>query len=208
MRNLICLSVAFVAGVCFVGSFALAQDKPAGQDKPAAGGMDDAMMKAFMEAGTPGPQHKAMEPMAGKFKYTSKMRMDPSQEWMTSEGDYEGELAMEGRYLLTQVNGSMMGMQFMGMGCLAYDNMLKKWVSAWIDSMSTGIMRSEGTSDAAMKVITFEGEMLDPMTKQMTKYKYAFEVKSNDEFAMRMWSPNPADGKMFESMVINYTREK
>jgi hypothetical protein len=50
--------------------------------------------------------------------------------------------------------------------------------------------------------------MLDPMTRQMCKYKYQFEIKSNDEFMMRWWSPNPADGKMFEAMTITYTRVK
>lgn len=197
-------SIVVAACVCLTGSLALSQDK----DKAPAGGMDDAMMKAMMDAGTPGPKHKAMEPMAGRFTYTSKFRMDPAQEWMTSQGDYEGDMAMDGRYLMTRVTGEMMGAPFVGMGCLAYDNVLQKYVSAWIDSMSTGIMRSEGTADASGKVITFEGEMVDPMTRKPCAYKYAFEVKSNDEFTMRWWSPSMSDGKMFESMVIEYKREK
>ena len=42
----------------------------------------------------------------------------------------------------------------------------------------------------------------------MKEYKYTYEIKSNDEFVMRWWSPSMSDGKMFESMVITYTREK
>ena len=97
---------------------------------------------------------------------------------------------------------------FHGQGLTGYDNLKKKYVGTWIDNMGTGIMRSEGTCDGACKTITFEGEMMDPMLKKMTKYKYTFEVKSNDEFAMRWWSPSMSDGKMFEMMTITYTRVK
>lgn len=213
MRRFTVLSVAALFGaVCVFSGFAISQekhgDKPAASDKQPAGGMDPAMMKAWMEASTPGPHHKSLEAMAGNFKYVNKWKMDPSQDWTTAEGDYTGEMGLGGRFLLTTVKGAMMGSEFTGMGCLGYDNTLQKHVSVWIDNMGTGIMRSEGTCDGACKVVTFEGEMIDPMTKKPAKYKYAFEAKSNDEFTMRWWTPDPKDGKMFESMVIDYTRVK
>jgi hypothetical protein len=102
----------------------------------------------------------------------------------------------------------MMGMPFEGMGCMGYDNVAKKHVSAWIDSMGTGIMYSEGTCDGSCNTITFNGEMLCPIEHTNKPYKYTYEIKGNDEFVMRWWSPSPADGKMFESMVITYTRVK
>ncbi len=210
------LVVASLAVVCFVAAYARSQDKPAahdkhaGQDKPAAGSpmMDESMMKAWMEASAAGPQHKQLERMAGKFKYVNKWRMDPSSEWTVTEGDYDGEMCMGGRFLHTSVKGPMMGMTFEGMGALGYDNVLKKHVAAWIDNMGTGIMRSEGTSDAGGNTITFEGEMMCPMEHTNKPYKYQYEVKSNDEFTMRWWGPSMTDKKMFESMVITYTRVK
>jgi hypothetical protein len=117
-------------------------------------------------------------------------------------------MALDGRFLMSHVRGPMMGMQFTGMGCLGYDNTLKKYVAAWVDNMGTGIMRSEGTSPDGGKTITFGGEMMCPVDHTMKQYKYQYEVKNNDEFVMRWWSPSPGDGKMFESMVITYTRAK
>ena len=208
-RKLLGTAAAVLAVVCFVGSYALSQDKPAGKDKAAApAGMDEAMMKSMMEAAAVGPQHKALEPMVGKFKYVNKFKMDPAQDWVTSEGDYEGEMALGGRYLMSTVKGPMMGSHFEGMGCLGYDNTLKKYVAGWIDNMGTGVMRSEGTSNDNGKTITFGGEMMCPVEHTMKQYKYAYEIKSNDEFTMRWWSPSMSDGKMFESMVITYTRVK
>lgn len=199
-----------VVAIAFVSGFALAQEKPADKDKgapPAAGGMDPAAMQAMMEGMKPGPHHKELEAMAGKFKYVNKFKMDPSQDWTTAEGEYEGEMIMDGRYLTFTVKGPMMGSEFVGMGCLGYDNNLGKHVSAWIDNMGTGIMRSEGTCSADHKTITFEGKELDSMTKKVQPYKYTYELKSADEYAMHWWTPGP-DGKMFESMTIEYKRVK
>ena len=109
--------------------------------------MNDAIMKSWMESATPGPHHKALEAMAGKFKYTNKWKMDPSQDWTVTEGDYDGQMMMGGRYLMVTVKGPMMGSEFEGMGCLGYDNTIQKHVAGWIDNMGTGIMRSEGTCD-------------------------------------------------------------
>ena len=210
-RNLLGLSAAFVAAVCLVGSYAMSQDKHGDKNKPGggatAGGMDEAM-KAMMAAATPGPQHQALAPMSGKFKAVNKFKMNPTDEWQTSEGTYEGETCMDGRYLLMNVQANMMGMPFQGMGCLGYDNVLKKYVAAWIDNMGTGIMRSEGTSSDGGKTITFAGEMMCPVEHANKAYKYTYEIKSGDEFVMRWWSPSMTDGKMFESMVVTYTREK
>lgn len=197
---------AVVLGVCLVGTYALSQEK-AGYDKAPSGPQDE-MIKAWEQASKPGPHHKALEAMAGNFKYVNKFKMDPSAEWTTSEGEYSGEMIMDGKFLAVNVKGPMMGMDFNGMGVLGYDNTLKKHVSGWIDNMGTGVMRSEGTCDGACKTITFEGDMIDPMTGKPCAYKYVYEIQSNDNFTMRWWSPSPTDGKMFESMVINYTRVK
>ena len=212
------VAVAALAVIGFVTTQALSQDKPADQhkDKPPAagasgaapGGMDDAMMKSMMAAAAVGPQHKALEPMAGVFKAVNKFKMNPTDEWQISEGTYEGEMCMDGRYLLMNIQANMMGMPFQGMGCLGYDNTIKKYVAAWIDNMGTGIMRSEGTSSDGGKTITFGGEMMCPIENAMKQYRYTYEVKSSDEFVMRWWSPSMTDGKMFESMVVTYTRQK
>jgi hypothetical protein len=204
-KSLAIFAAGILAGVCFIGTVARSQDKP--KDQPAAGGMDAAAMKSMEEAAAPGPQHKGLQAMEGKFKYTNKFKMDPSQDWIVSEGEYEGNMCLGGRYLTYTVKGPMMGMEFEGMGCLGYDNLLKKYVSGWIDNMGTSLLRAEGTASANGKTITFEGEMLDPMSKKPAKYKNVYEIKSADEFTMRMVAPSP-DGKMFECMVIEFKREK
>ena len=50
----------------------------------------------------------------------------------------------------------MMGTPFTGHGMTGYDNVTGKYWSTWTDSMSTGIMVSEGSCDAE-GVCTFIG---------------------------------------------------
>jgi len=206
-KSLALVAAGILAGVCLIGTVARSQDKPADGKPAAPAGADAAAMQSMMEAAAPGAHHKILDSMTGRFKYTNKFKMDPSQDWVTSDGMYEGNMCLGGRYLTYTVKGPMMGMDFEGMGCIGYDNLLQKYVSGWIDNMGTSLLRAEGTASADGKTITFEGEMLDPMTKKPAKYKNVYEIKSADEFTMRMVAPSP-DGKMFECMVIEFKKEK
>ena len=42
----------------------------------------------------------------------------------------------------------MMGQPFSGVGIDGYDNLRKKYVTTWIDTMGTGIFSMEGTASA------------------------------------------------------------
>lgn len=199
-------AAAVLAGVCLLAPGARSDDK-ARPAEPAGGGMDAAMADAWARMGAVTDHHKAMAPMAGKFTFTNSMLMAPGTPPIESQGTYEGKLIYGGRFLLSRTEGEMMGQKFEGMGVLGYDNVIGKHVSTWMDSISTGIMRSEGTCSDDGKTFTFEGEMPDPMAGgKLTKYKYEFKVESNDKFSLHWWSPNPANGEMFEAMVIRYTR--
>ncbi len=62
----------------------------------------------------------------------------------------------------------MMGSPFTGINVIGYDNHTKKYVSIWIDSMSTGIYYFEGTAGSDGKTITQESSYDDPARGPMT----------------------------------------
>jgi hypothetical protein len=99
-----------------------------------------------------------------------------------------------------------MGTPFNGTGLTGYDNTLKKYVSTWADSVSTGIMRMTGTYDAATKTYAFEGMYPDPMSGKEKPTKMALRVVGNDQHVMEWWDPLP-DGKWVKTMEITYTRK-
>ena len=61
MRKFIGLSAVVLAGVCFIATYALSQDKADPAKDKAMGGMDAAMMQAWEEASKPGPHHKGLK---------------------------------------------------------------------------------------------------------------------------------------------------
>jgi uncharacterized protein DUF1579 len=100
-----------------------------------------------------------------------------------------------------------MGQPFQGIGTMGYDNLKKKYVASWTDSMSTGIFLVEGTHDAATKTCTLAGEGPDMFSNKYSKFRMVEKTVDPDHFTVTMFSTGP-DGKEFQSMEMSYTRVK
>ena len=122
---------------------ALAKDKKTGKQ------MDQqAMMELWQKLAQPGEPHKLFADIAGSYTTHTKEWMEPGKPPMEADGTSESKMLLDGRFLYQEYHGSMMGQPFHGIGIDGYDNMTKKYVTAWIDSMGTGIFIMEGTATA------------------------------------------------------------
>lgn len=63
------------------------------------------------------------------------------------------KILLDGRFLYQEFNGQMVGRPFNGIGIDSYDNMRKRYVTAWMDSMGTGVFLMEGTADSDGRTI-------------------------------------------------------
>lgn len=178
--------------------------QPAGE-KP--GGMPEMgeAEQAWMEAGTPGEMHKWIAKGVGTWDATVKMMMpgEPEQE---SKATVTTRMMFDGRYAHSRFQGSFMGQPFEGLSTLGYNKAAGRFESVWIDSMSTMTMFATGHLDAAGKVLTLTGEMMDPATKKPIKQKMVTTWKSDDRFVDEMY--HEMDGKEVKVMEIVYTRAK
>lgn len=191
-------TLALVAAL-LIGSALPAQDDEA-KKKTAE------MMAAYAKFSQPGPQHKLLEPLAGKWAYTAKFWMVPSAPAMEMKGTSEGKWILGGRFLVDDVDSSgFAGQPFKGLGLMGYDNIQQKYTSVWIDSMTTGFTMSTGTVDASGKVFTYHKEEVDPLTKQKFKGRDVIKIESNDRHVMEMYKI--MDGKELKMMEIVYTRK-
>jgi hypothetical protein len=186
---------------------ALAQDKKAA-DKPAAAqaGKPDPAMEAWMKASIPGPQHQLLDALAGSWSGVVKMWMDPTKPPTESACTIDSKWILGGRFLHEEVKGQFMGQPFSGVGLTGYDNIQKKYVGMWVDSMSTGISHSQGTADAAGKTFTFEAENLDPLSGKKVKSRDVTRIQGKDNYSLEMFKTGP-DGKEFKAMEIVFTRQ-
>ena len=167
------------------------------------------MMAKFMELAKPGDAHKRLDPLAGEFKGKAKVWMAPGMPPQESEGVTKNAWIMGKRWLKSDYSGQMMGRPFTGMHLLGYDNYKKKYVSVWIDEMSTGLMLSEGTADETGKVITQHSEYDDPMTGRKQKARVVTTLIDNDSYRTEMFAPSmDGSGKEVKQFEITYSRVK
>ena len=196
-----------VRGIAILCLLALSAPVAAQDKKPEGGAPGEADMAAMMKAAEPGENHKHLGRMAGDWEYTSKMWMAPGQPPEESKGTMHGETVMGGRYLQHHWKGNMAGMPFEGLGTEGYDNATKQFISSWIDNMSTGMMFSKGSCDAAGKVCTMTGDMADPMSGSNMTTKMVVTWADNDHFRNEMFMKDPSGGEM-KMMEINASRKK
>lgn len=172
------------------------------------------MMKQMMEMSKLNENHKLLADMNGSWNYTIKMWMspDPNAKPQESKGTATRKSVMGGRYFVMDVTGKMQmpgedgkmkDMQFKGMAVEGYDNVKKKFVSSWIDSMGTGIQFSEGTYDPTTKTFTFNMEM-EMMPGMKTPVREVIKVTDKDHMLLE-WYENRG-GNEVKTMEIAYTR--
>jgi hypothetical protein len=120
-----------------------------------------------------------------------------------SKGVAKYKMACNGMWVVSDFKSEFGGMPFEGKGIDGYDQMKKKYVSIWVDSMTSTPMVSEGTYDADKKTMTFTGEMVG-MDGKMAKTKTVSEMKDDNTVLFSMYQGG-ADTPM---MTITYTRQK
>ena len=170
------------------------------------------MMKMMEENAKLNENHKLLAEMVGSWNYTVKMWMDPSAPPSESKGTATRKAEMGGRYFVMDASGKfqmpgadgkMMTMDFKGRATEGYDNAKKKFVSSWIDNMSTGIMLSEGTYDPATKTFTFHASY-DMAPGVQTKIRETIKVTDKDHHVMEWFEQR--GGQEVKTMEIAYTR--
>lgn len=195
--------------VLIVSTTAFSADKAT--DKAAAGPDAKAMaemMKAFEKYGTPGKEHKMLGDMAGEWTYTSKMWMQADGQPEESSGTASMKMILGGRWLQHESKGTAMGKPFEGMGYTGYDNIKKKYVTIWMDSMSTGLVSGEGTYDAKNKVYHDKGSFTCPITPEKERaYRSEWKILGKNKMVFSMFGANPGETKEFKNMEMTFTRK-
>lgn len=194
------VSILVALFVLSLASPLMAKDKKS--EKP----MDQqAMMELWKKMAMPGEPHKLFATLAGSWTTTSKEWMEPGKPPTESTGTAEIKMLLDGRFLYQEYNSQMMGQPFSGIGIDAYDNMTKKYVTAWLDSMGTGIFIMEGTASADGKTITLKGSHPEPGGGKMT-HRAVWKIVDNNNQTFDMYGAHH-DGKETKMMEIVYTRK-
>jgi hypothetical protein len=125
---------------------------------------------------------------------------------MEGSGTCEQKMLFGGRYLQQEYTGEMMGHEFTGINLVGYDNHTKKYVSTWIDSMSTGIYYFQGTASADGKTITQESSYDDPI-KGPTSWRSVTRIVDDNTLEYEMYL-TPKGGKEYKMSQMTVTRKR
>jgi hypothetical protein len=189
-------------GLCLVlaASVAMAKDK-----KPEKQMDPQAMTEMYQKLATPGEPHKLFATLAGSWTTTTKEWMEPGKPPAESTGTADLKILLDGRFLYQEFTSQMMGQPFSGIGIDGYDNLRKRYVTAWIDTMGTGIFMMEGTASADGKTITLKGQHAELGGGQMT-HRAVWKIADSNTQTFDMYGTHQG-GKEMKMLEIVYTRK-
>lgn len=152
---------------------------------------------AAQEFPKPGPEHDLLKKMEGNWDLVMKFG------GMESKGAVTYKMDLGGLWLTGNLESEVFGSKFQGKSLDSYDAGKKKYVSVWIDSMSTHPMFMEGTYDKEKKALTMSGEG-PGMDGKPTKYKSVSAMPDDNTINFSMYV---GDGKD-PAFTIVYKRKK
>ena len=175
-------------------------------EKKQADTMDmQAMMEVYKKIAAPGAPHKLLARMAGNWSTRTRTWMEPGKPAMETTGTCEAKMLLEGRYLQQEYTGNMMGNAFSGINIIGYDNHTGKYISIWIDSMSTGIYLFEGSASKDGKTISQESSYDDPVQGPMI-WRSVTRIVDDNLVEYEMYT-TVKEGKEEKMMEMTLTRK-
>jgi hypothetical protein len=149
---------------------------------------------------TPGPEHAFLKEHAGTWDCNVKAGPEDAK------GQMVCKMVAGGLWMTSEFTGEFGGQKFEGRGLDGFDQDKKKYVSVWVDSMTSSLMTFEGTYDEKAKRMTMIGEGKGP-DGQPAKYKTTTDFPDADKQIFKMFLAG-ADGNDTLMMTIEYTRRK
>lgn len=196
---------AMAAALALAGMAGMALAKPKGKSDQAIKTDEGAALVAAMEKfATPGEGHKRLQSTVGTWSVKVKSWVGTGEP-IESTGTSVVRPILDGRYFEEDYTATMMGHPFSGHGITGYDNGRKRYVGAWVDSMGTGIMVSDGAADESGKTIISEATETNPMTGQPHQVRIVDHLESEGRRVLQFYDKG-ADGKESRVMEIVYAR--
>ena len=162
------------------------------------------MLAAFKEMAAPVAQHDEFQRSVGEWNVVERHFMGPKP--VEARGTASIRTMLGGRYLVQEYRSKGPFGDYEGFGITGYDKAAKKYVLAWTDTMSTGIMLTRGVKKG--KTTTYQTREKDPKSGKSVTARMELREVGKDKTIFVM-SHKPDGAKQFtKQMEITYTRVK
>lgn len=203
LRRKVRTLAAALAALSLCAAIAGAQES---REPPAMSPEERALVEKWSAFTTPGAEHAWLAERVGTWTARVKVWATPDSEPQIFEGTAEYRMILGGRFLEDRTTATFDGGAFEGLGYTGFDNLKKKFVYAWMDSMGTSIFTGEATLDPATGVLTSVSEAPDLATGKYKKIRGTETRIDANTFRSEMFDTTP-DGKEFRSMESVYRRK-
>jgi hypothetical protein len=150
---------------------------------------------------TPGPEHAHLQQMVGDWDVLMEMA------GQKSKGTATYKSICDGMWVASDFDCDLGGISYQGHGMDGYDQLRKKYIGFWFDSMTSAPMQFEGSFDAEHNILTMSGASRGPDGKPQ-RFRSTTEMKGPDQMTFKMFMVSAADGKADLSFTIEYSRRK
>lgn len=167
-----------------------------------------AMMALYKKLGEPGAPHQLLAGLTGTWTVRNKVWMEPGAPPVEGSGSCEQKMIFGGRYLLQEYTfaDEVMGETVNAINLVAFDNHTGRYVSTWIDSMSTGMYYFQGTGSGEGRVISQECRYDDPV-KGPCSWRSVATIKDVDTLEYETYL-TPVGGREEKMSVMILTRKR
>ena len=158
------------------------------------------MPSVFAQESALAPQHKKLQEMEGTWSFTLKMG-----EGDETKGECVYKMECGGLWLTSDFRTDFNGAKYQGKGLDGYDTNKKKYVSVWVDSMTTAPMFFEGDYDAKGEKLTMHSKGPGPEGKPGV-WRSVSTTNQRDKHVFEMFF-KPEGGEETQMMTVIYTRQ-
>jgi hypothetical protein len=157
------------------------------------------------KADMPGSVHKRLSRLVGSWDVAIQYKLGEKLRQGTATCD--AKWILDGRFIQQDYQSQFQGSPFHVVQLLGYDAPRGKTIEVKLDNLSTGIMHNEGSISGDGKVITNEGESVDPSTGKPYRLRTVTTIVDPDHFTLEWFRLE--DGKKADKVVtMAHTRKK
>jgi len=168
------------------------------------------MMAKAVELAAPGPEHKLLETLAGKWTFEATVWMEPGGEPMVVQGNAESRMILQGRFLMTESTGpSPFGGESENFGIMGFDRRFGHFTTIGMDTWGTYFVTAAGPYDSTTRTITMSGEDADPVFAGTQLYDFVLQLETDDTYTWQIifkdqW--HTRGGEPFKMVEMRFTR--
>ncbi len=166
-----------------------------------------AEMEMWQKLAAPSEHHKHLNYFVGKWMTVTKMWMGgPGSPPTETQGTSDIKWVLDGRFLMDEHKGTMMGQAYEGIGITGYDNYRNMYYSSWCSNMQTNFLTMAGMRNPETGNFTYYGEMDEPALKVTGRtVKYVTRIIDANKYVFDIIDLHAGDG--YKVIEITYVRK-